>query len=830
MNFPFDIQNYKELVDNSELGPGGYYPIGTGNIWHSGVHINYKGGDRIIRPIIPGGRVVAFRLNDEYQECELPENITQDSFLHEFAHYQDKYAEIKDGDYSYYELDKTLEDKTYSVSNNFILLKHEIETEYLSKKLVFYSLYMNLAPVTDKTAETRTIHTNQKPFYPDFMLDDSTKKVKSGFNTVDYEKSQGLSEIGKPGFLKGSWYFDFCVFFENSLFNFKGKIFGEKKLLFHHFDENITLYTRSTKREVTSQKFYWPNGTEAEKVSYTDEGKTVFQYKITKIRPIVEVSSAKENVDYKIEGEKITILKTDNLWLSGKKVSELSDFRLKNIENKAFNFFYIDGNGRIRKPAFYVSSEYFEAISFWTTNGNLSGTTECEVYDANPLVYDYEVFTPEETFYKSIIDIDTQEFETNNLNSPVVKVEPDSDRALYIKVSDKNKCYRSAFNWTDWFYNLNALETHKDDIICDRTSVIEKLIECFNEQIKSLGSSRVVLEKWWYGSQIVDEYLKGIFGSNEKYEFAKKMRDQFQKAVCRHPLEWDKTLFNCKKIEDSYFDITHTHLREHVKRKLVNESEQSDIWEGALDKLFKKNDFYFVNPLYFAHHLDRAEVFGFNPYEGKTYKEIFKLETVNNIVGNNITENGESKVVSNPGFAPLFDVTIKDNRPNVNGYGCVTGFFNADYLSEHGKYKYYYHEGVDFRGSRGTEVVSLIYGKIIRFGPSLKMQGVVLMQANGDPNLYYLAAHLDESSFTEFKLCEGKKISPGDKIARIGIYSGGDHLHVSVIKLNDGEPDTGACYKDKNGICRFPTWGIPQKMINPFQYNSDTWAGRKENA
>ena len=95
---------------------------------------------------------------------------------------------------------------------------------------------------------------------------------------------------------------------------------------------------------------------------------------------------------------------------------------------------------------YFFQWEYFEAISFWTTNGNLSGTTECEVYDANPLVYDYGVFTPEETFYKSIIDIDTQEFETNNLNSPVVKVQTDSDRALYIKVSDNNKCYRSAFN------------------------------------------------------------------------------------------------------------------------------------------------------------------------------------------------------------------------------------------------------------------------------------------------------------------------------------------------------------------------------------------------
>ena len=29
------------------------------------------------------------------------------------------------------------------------------------------------------------------------------------------------------------------------------------------------------------------------------------------------------------------------------------------------------------------------------------------------------------------------------------------------------------------------------------------------------------LEKWWYGSYLVDEYLKGIYGSNDKYEFAK---------------------------------------------------------------------------------------------------------------------------------------------------------------------------------------------------------------------------------------------------------------------------------------------------------------------
>ena len=491
--------------------------------------------------------------------------------------------------------------------------------------------------------------------------------------------------------------------------------------------------------------------------------------------------------------------------------------------------------------AFYVSSEYFEAISFWTTNGNLSGTTECEVYDANPLVYDYEVFTPEETFYKSIIDIDTQEFETNNLNSPVVKVQTDSDRALYIKVSDKNKCYRSAFNWADWFYNLNVLEAHKDDIICDRTSVIEKLIECFNEQIKSLRITRMLLEKWWYGSQILDEYLKGIFGSNEKYEFAKKMRDQFQKAMCRHPLEWDKTLFNCKKIEDSYFDITHIHLREHVKIKLIKESEQSDIWEGALQNLFKKNDFYFVNPLYFAYHVDRAEVFGFNPYEGKTYREIYKIKNVPSIISSNILEDANSTVVSNPGFAPVYDSSFPGRNPNINGYACVTGFFNQDYTTVHSGYTEYWHEGIDFRGPQGTAVHSLVQGTVLRCGKavSASMGGFILIKSLTDENLYYLAIHLDANTIKNY-VEQGSAISPGMQVAETMLLRNSDgknvsHLHVSAVKLPEGvyaQSKTGIIMPEVN---KFPIWGqkhtknqeIWKNMINPFDYNDlNTWKGR----
>ena len=437
------------------------------------------------------------------------------------------------------------------------------------------------------------------------------------------------------------------------------------------------------------------------------------------------------------------------------------------------------------------------------------------------MVYDYEVFTPEETFYKSIIDIDTQEFETNNLNSPVVKVETDSDRALYIKVSDKNKCYRSAFNWTDWFYNLNALETHKDDIICDRTSVIEKLIECFNEQIKSLGISRVVLEKWWYGSQIVDEYLKGIFGSNEKYEFAKKMRDQFQKAVCRHPLEWDKTLFNCKKIEDSYFDITHTHLREHIKTKLIKESEQSDIWEGALQNLFKKNEFYFVNPLYFAHHLDRAELFEFNPYEKHTFSYGWKYLKQDGAT----MVSREQEVLSNPGFAPF----VGNRKGNINGYAPPNGLFREAYPSSKSKSGKYAHEGVDFECSYGDPIHSLIYGTVIKIQQD---QGVdhyglslVILSNNGK---LYLLGHLSKRC-----VVETDKVYPGMKVAEVGnsgkCFTGnpphiltvterkdgkGKHLHLSVYNTDKYEN----IWNNDKKVLNFK---VNEYLCNPFNHTQN---------
>lgn len=459
MNFPFDIKTYDGLVNNTELGPSGYYPIGVGNFWHSGVHINYKSGNRIIKPLITNGKVVLFRLNKEYEECDLPEKITQDMYNNEFSNYKAKYEEVDERGYKYYNL-KEGTDNTYSVSNNFILLKHEIESEQLIKPLVFYTLYMNLAPITEKEQETRVLHTREKPFYPDCMLEGSTKEVKSGCVKIDLKDSEILTQIGKPGFLKGEYYFDFCVFFEKPLFDNKEKKEANKKEMFHHFDKSITIYKKGEKRKAQSRKFYWPKETKADIIAYTDDNEIIYEYRINKIRPIIETSSAKENIDYEIIGDtQIKILKTDNLYLSYKKIRE-TEFILKDIINKTFEKTNVKG-----KPAFYITSENFEEITIWTKEGNLNlieeGAREVEVYEKNPLVYKYEEVTKDEEIYKHIIGIDSNKIETDNLEGKVVKVKTDNNLKLYIKEEDKQKCMRSIYDWESWFFKLNELELNK---------------------------------------------------------------------------------------------------------------------------------------------------------------------------------------------------------------------------------------------------------------------------------------------------------------------------------------------------------------------------------
>ena len=99
MIFPYGIKKIEDLYNNSELGSSGFYPIGTGNLWHSGVHLNLIGNNSDVYSLLPNGKVIAYRLDDKYEDCDLPDKITVDQFNHEFntSNYHKKYKEVKDG-------------------------------------------------------------------------------------------------------------------------------------------------------------------------------------------------------------------------------------------------------------------------------------------------------------------------------------------------------------------------------------------------------------------------------------------------------------------------------------------------------------------------------------------------------------------------------------------------------------------------------------------------------------------------------------------------------------------------------------------------------------
>ena len=128
MIFPYGIKKIEDLYNNSELGSSGFYPIGTGNLWHSGVHLNLIGNNSDVYSLLPNGKVIAYRLDDKYEDCDLPDKITVDQFNHEFntSNYHKKYKEVKDGESTmYYTLDESLKDKTYSISPLYYVKRHK---------------------------------------------------------------------------------------------------------------------------------------------------------------------------------------------------------------------------------------------------------------------------------------------------------------------------------------------------------------------------------------------------------------------------------------------------------------------------------------------------------------------------------------------------------------------------------------------------------------------------------------------------------------------------------------------------------------------------------
>lgn len=817
MNWPFN-KTFNDIYKDSENGSTGFYPFGCGNLWHSGIHIKAK--PEIISPII-SGQLIAYRLREEGSTGSLPEFVTKtykDTYLKDFS-------ELYTQDEKTKTLFKRSEDKKRHSTDSFMLFKHT----FPQFNYDFYTLYTNIG----------FINKDNEALFKDILQYDGKIYDCS-------QKPLNFSNIPVGNEYNDDKYFDFIVFSEQNILDTKNTDEKVVKKLFTEFPKDIKFYSVTVDEIENFDTYMISSGSDFTKLDdKSNEKHKCAEIELQSINTFyrIDTSSKKEKEviwvsPCNFNNEHIDFRKTASAPLLNNSLKYLqkifldNDFVTKYKEKEdsrsklsIINFNEIGADN----PKFWVKGDEVESFSTKINESGKTGGTLNSIYKVyNKCPYEYTFSeTSKDDDYEYFDVIIDYEYEENATGNKYYKIK---DKDIYVKKDDVKDCFADVFDWNKWFIDCTKTIGNSDGIICDKNELIKK-IDCDEELDELFNESNKYYPTDFYR----------IFGGYGEDDSNKKLinliRKQTRKIVCKHPLEFDKSLFpenkdKCKDFSKKYYKISNktTVISPTTCACLRTEAENFDIWEGGLNKIFTKgNEFYFLNPVYSFRHFERAGLFEFNPYKGKSYEEIFakgqnekKLYTKERILINKTYK--EYFVESNPGFAPVFCKEL--DGPEINGYAPITGFFNVNYVDNHDDYEYYYHEGIDFRGKRGTEVVSLVYGKIIQFGSSLKMQGTVLMQSLYDENLYYLAVHLDDSSFAEYKIEEGKIINPGDKIAKIGIYPNGDHLHVSVIKLPVGASSKDAGYKE-NGICRFPTWAYPEKMLNPFNYNFDHWAGKK---
>lgn len=339
------------------------------------------------------------------------------------------------------------------------------------------------------------------------------------------------------------------------------------------------------------------------------------------------------------------------------------------------------------------------------------------------------------------------------------------------------------------------------DGMFSRCSPVDRLY--FEDE--ELENCKSVLRKQLKNVEL-DEHIseeEGVFfnfnaggGEESNSVYSRIYNGYLRRIICKHPIEWD----------NSENQLTNKAAK-YIFERGFDESKDCDIYSELKETQSignRENLFYFMSPFYFYNKMIELGLMEYNPYEGMTYKEVYgeteqtELPIIN---GENFTEPQDFKIVDTPGFAPVYDENHPNKGPNINGYAPVTGFFNEDYLEvkrENGntyredRHKVFNHGGVDFRGSIGIEIKSLIYGTVLAYG-KYSTYGRTIFVCNRERTGVYLLAHLSEYDGDVLKKVE---IIPGDVVGKVGTSGSADtsgnvdgkypaHLHVSYFKIEE---------------------------------------------
>lgn len=792
MIFPFGIKDINELYRNSESGNGGFFPLGKGVFWHSGIHIN-SSKKEIFLPIL-NGKVVLYRLSKEYKKVSLPKNISKNRFFSNEAYYNELYKVSNETNEEYILKNDPSEE---AVSDCFIMLKHELNIDALNpKKLIFYTLYVNLEPDSESK-----IYKNTK-----FQVDGIT-------HYFDDKESFSTNIIGIPGIDKNQRYFDFVLILEKDINTFTYDK-SKSKDLFLGIKSGAPIFGRqlaSSLQSIPSEEIFVPQHTNYEICEYfKDEGNLSKLVSLKSFRVYLkadggvkgkQITAGKkyEVSDYSqicfSTGESIDFTKEKNILpKSLQYLYDLLKESLQMLKGKSVTVVYVTKNG---EPGINVSLKNVKKI--WVTNdgsffaqndGIVKKSDTIKSYSKNPYVYNFTQLPVSDELRKSITYIENDIYkDANDLNYYKVIA---NGINYYINENTKNECFRNCYDWKEWFFNYKPSD--ENSLQSENTSLTQKLIDWYEERRKRYGWLSVILSPWWEQLPYLTwKFLKLIYDGKKDVKAAEQMPIEYRKCICKHPIEWDLSvvdrLSNAKQNEKTD-QIT---VKPEFFTYLKDVSRITDIWKEGLSKIFTSNSLFFANPIYFINHFERCGVFEFNPYTDLTYEGV----TVKNT----------------PGFAPY----LGDNK-GINGYAEMTWEFNGVSINKDNVITSV-HAGIDFarpyNECNKIPIHSLIQGKVIvsddqqnkNFGKYLIVQSAI------NPNFFYIVAHLSREKdslnvgddvfpgktvgylgntgkqLTVYYCTEDGKVVQRDKATDINDsdrkYGFGAHLHLQLMNLKD---------------------------------------------
>lgn len=763
LNYPDSITNEISAYRLNENGLSGYYPIGVGNFWHSGIHLSIS-SDTPIKPLV-SGKVIAYRINKNYQTVDLPQKLSKEKLNEKYFKHKNFYTEKDDIYYLIEQIPSS--ERKINLASNFILLEHLIQDKDGQNTLTFYTLYTNIGSSSEKTVY-------QENFKPDGKI-----------HVLTDEEKFFCSLIGPAGYDRDEKYIEISCFMEKSLFDVK---FNSNKLIFLSAENYNDFYVRE-KIKCDKNKFYITNRSRyVVKETITSGNQTAKKIQLKAIaaylpRDANTTSGKTTKIKDKTEINYVILNSTTV------NKNKTGDF---NLINTSLDLFFCtckegkeytvtntlaDGQTQILidcsniSPVWIVDNEKFSSELDKEITYD-KGNEFVDYYNDCPLCYS---FTKKEISTTDRIKGLTSNTCLDKNKKEYCEIDGLPDTYVEKQLFEK-KCYENVSKWNVFFDNQEEFE---DDIFCDKLSLLKKI-----------DDSSVIKDIFGANRMISDDEMKMFFGPSDHSLEMKDVVKKLRKIECKHPLEFDKAKF--EKIADEYKkrkEWTMGAMSENFANSLKAQTKIRDIWTDGLSKIFKKNNFFFVHPIYFLNHLDKTGLFEFNPYEG--YSCEYNIETGTSV--GDIKEKVNLKVgfgkKSNPGFAPLAAENKKGNEfPEFGGVRyarCSAPYMIKRYSNASNAINHILrHTGIDLAPGAETNIISFIYGTVWAYTNDANTYGNLMIIKEKNENILYILGHIKKNIKNV-----GESVMPGEPVAITGGVGPGaviypTHLHLEIRECN----------------------------------------------